>query len=90
MKKYFLFLTLFFLTAAPGAYAQSAHSTIKLPFLQDEQWWAATTQYGYRMPFNSTSSFSFDLYGDVSNNQSAPLLLSSKGRWVWCDDPFVF
>lgn len=23
-------------------------------------------------------------------NQAAPLLVSNKGRWVWCERPFVF
>jgi alpha-glucosidase (family GH31 glycosyl hydrolase) len=90
MKKNFILIGLFIFTATGRLFAQAVDSSITLPLLQDEQWWAATAQYGYRMPFNATSSFSFDLYGDVSNNQSAPLLLSSKGRWVWSDDPFFF
>lgn len=88
--KYFLFLTLFFLTAATTNFAQSADSSISLSLLQGEQWWGGTAQYGYQMPFKAASSFSFNLYGDQSNNQSAPLLISNKGRWVWCDDPFLF
>ncbi|MEO8819950.1 MAG: glycoside hydrolase family 31 protein [Ginsengibacter sp.] len=90
MKKYLLLLNLFFLTAVPADFAQSIDSSIQLPLLQNEQWWGGAVQYGYQMPFNAASSFSFDLYGDVSNNQSEPLLISSRGRWVWCDDPFLF
>ena len=90
MIKYFLLLNLFFLPTAPSAFTQPANSSIQLPLLQDEQWWGGSVQYGYKMPFNSASSFSFNLYGDASNNQSAPLLLSNKGRWLWCDDPFQF
>ena len=88
--KYFFLLNLVFLTTAPIGFAQSVDSSIQLPLLKNEQWWGATVQYGYRMPFNAASSFSFNLYGDASNNQSAPLLLSSKGRWLWCDEPFLF
>lgn len=88
--KYFFLLSLVFLITAPIGFAQSVDSSIQLPLLKNEQWWGPTVQYGYRMPFNAANSFSFNLYGDVSNNQSAPLLLSSKGRWLWCDEPFLF
>ncbi|MEO9146495.1 MAG: glycoside hydrolase family 31 protein [Ginsengibacter sp.] len=90
MIKYFLLFNLFFFTAASKGFTQRVDSSIQLPLLQNEQWWGCTAQYGDRMPFNSASSFSFNLYGDVSNNQSAPLLLSNKGRWLWCDEPFLF
>jgi alpha-glucosidase (family GH31 glycosyl hydrolase) len=90
MKKYFLLLNLISFTICNHVFAQSVASSIQLPLLQNEQWWGGAVQYGYKMPFNSNSSFSFDLYGDKSNNQSAPLLLSNKGRWVWCDEPFQF
>lgn len=68
---------------------QSATDTA-FRLLPTEQWWGGTAQYGYQMPFNAASSFSFDLYGDKSNNQSAALLISNKGRWIWCDEPFYF
>ncbi len=90
MKKYFLVLSLIFLTAAHEAFAQGVDSSIQLPLLANEQWWGGAAQYGYRMPFNAASAYSFNLYGDVSNNQSSPLMLSDKGRWVWCDEPFLF
>jgi hypothetical protein len=77
--KYFLLLNLFFLTAATTNFAQAVNSSISLPLLANEQWWGGGVQYGYQMPFNAASSFSFNLYGDISNNQSAPLLVSSKG-----------
>lgn len=90
MKKHLLLLILFLLTVASTLFAQSLNSTLTLPLLPNEQWWGGAAQYGYRMPFNKSSNFSFNLYGDVSNNQSASLLLSNKGRWVWCNDPFEF
>ncbi|MEO6134847.1 MAG: hypothetical protein ABIP35_06820, partial [Ginsengibacter sp.] len=90
MKKHLLLLILFLLTVASTLFAQSLNSTLTLPLLPNEQWWGGAAQYGYKMPFNKSSNFSFNLYGDVSNNQSASLLLSNKGRWVWCNDPFQF
>lgn len=85
-------LSIFFLLIAlfPCAYDINAQSQLSLPLNANEQWWGGTVQYGYKMPFDQNSSFSFNLYGDASNNQSAPLLLSSKGRWIWCDAPFDF
>ena len=88
--KYFLLLNLFFLTAATASFAQPVNSSIQLSLLANEQWWGSSAQYGYQMPFNAASSYSFNLYGDVSNNQSSPLLISDKGHWVWCDEPFLF
>ncbi len=90
MTKYFLLLNLLFFSAGRVLFAQSTAGAIQLPLLPGEQWWGGAAQYGYKMPFNATSTFSFDLYGDQSNNQSAPLLLSNKGRWVWCDEPFYY
>ncbi|MEO7833878.1 MAG: glycoside hydrolase family 31 protein, partial [Ginsengibacter sp.] len=90
MSKYFFLLSLSFLMIFTTGFAQSSVSSVNIPLLKNEQWWGGTVQYGYRMPFNAASSFSFNLYGDKSNNQSAPLLISNKGRWVWCDDPFLF
>jgi alpha-glucosidase len=90
MKKYFLLIILFVISNAKIGFAQSFDSSLKLALLKNEQWWGGAVQYGYRMPFNYSSIFSFNLYGDKSNNQSAPLLISNKGRWIWCDDPFLF
>ncbi len=88
--KYFLSITIFILTTTFYGFAQPANSSITLPLLENEQWWGGAVQYGDQMPFNKASSFSFNLYGDVSNNQSAPLLISNKGRWIWCEAPFMF
>ena len=40
------------------------------------------------MPF--PQGYSLDLYGDNKGNQTAPLLLSSKGRFIWSEEPFRF
>lgn len=77
--KYGLLFWLAFLTAAPNGFAQATDSSIRFPLLPNEQWWGGTVQYGYRMPFNKTATFSLNLYGDRSNNQNAPLLISNQG-----------
>ena len=53
-----------------------------------EKWFGGTVDDGHVMPFQN--GYSFNLYGDNKDNQSAPLLLSTKGRYVWSDQPFEF
>jgi alpha-glucosidase (family GH31 glycosyl hydrolase) len=54
----------------------------------DEKWYGGTVDDGNMMPFQS--GYSFNLYGNNKGNQSAPLLLSTKGRYVWSEQPFQF
>ncbi len=54
-----------------------------------EVWWGGAVNEGHKMPFG-TQAYSIDLYGSSFGNQCAPLLVSSKGRYVWSDKPFRF
>lgn len=56
-----------------------------------EVWWGAGTAFGRLMPFgcDRTSSFFRDLSRGHFTNQTAPLLVSSHGRWIWCEDPLT-
>lgn len=76
---FFLFLTSTFFTRL------NAQSSAMLPLLPGEQWWGGAAQFGYKMPFSNTNGFAYNLYSDASGNQSCPLLISNKGRWLWCD-----
>lgn len=58
--------------------------------LPDEYWWGGAGNFGYKMPFNGQSAFSYRLDGDASGNQSMPLLISNRGRWVWSEGPFTY
>jgi hypothetical protein len=42
------------------------------------------------MPFTAESTYRFDFHGDTAGNQGQPLLVSDKGRYIWCDEPFAF
>jgi alpha-glucosidase (family GH31 glycosyl hydrolase) len=53
-----------------------------------EKWFGGTVDDGHVMPFQN--GYSFNLYGNNNGNQSAPLLLSTKGRYIWSDQPFEF
>lgn len=59
-----------------------------LPLLPGEKLWAGVVNHGYKMPLSDdySADFSDDNYG----NQTQPLLLSNKGRYVWCEEPFRF
>ena len=43
-----------------------------------------------QMPFDTHSSITCDLRGAYNRNQTMPLLLSNKGRYIWSEVPFVF
>lgn len=57
--------------------------------LDGEKWWGAATTLGDIMPFPADTK-SFDLLKNDFGNQASPLLLSSKGRYVWSEEPFSF
>jgi alpha-glucosidase (family GH31 glycosyl hydrolase) len=70
-----------------------------LPLLPGERWWGGAVADGQRMPFGATvhrrnlaTSAGFLLPGDDTHgcNQSAPLLVSNRGRYVWSEEPFTF
>lgn len=83
----YLISCLFFAFAAFAAPTQ-------LQLLPDEYWYGAATTSGEVQPFSATNSTPvFDLrveHGIRGGNQAAPLLLSNRGRWVWCERPFAF
>lgn len=79
----YLFFSLFFF--ANGISQQAKN--IQLDFLEGEYWWAGLSSLGYQTPIDQNSSFSFDLWGDNKGNQAQPLLLSSKGRYIWSEEP---
>ena len=79
--------------AAAGAAQDESKKVLEL--LPDEQWYGAETVLGEFEPFSATNLYKkVDLRNDhgsgIGGNQAAPLLLSNKGRWVWCERPFAF
>ena len=66
-----------------------------LALLPDEHWYGAETILGDFEPFSATNTYKkvdmrIDHGSGIGGNQAAPLLLSNKGRWVWCERPFAF
>ncbi len=58
--------------------------------LPGENWYGGFVTDGSSMPFNAASPVSRDLFERGDYNQSAPLLISDQGRWLWCAQPFRF
>lgn len=55
----------------------------------DEKWWGGMVAYGSKMPYEGNIRLT-DLAEHNHNNQAVPLMVSSKGRYVWSDQPFRF
>jgi len=64
------------------------NSTVELKLQKGEKVWAGVVYDGKFMPFSQ--DYSFDFYGDNNHNQIQPLLLTSKGQFVWSEEPFKF
>ena len=76
------------LLAACGA-REDASRTVTLTVEDDERWWVGVISESHRMPLDASSPpFEIDLFGNTAGNQVQPLLLSTKGRYVWSEEPF--
>ena len=58
-----------------------------IDILDDEKWWGGNIRHGLEMPYKN---FEQTLMGHNDANQSMPLLLSNKGRYLYSDQPFTF
>lgn len=61
----------------------------EIEILPNEKWWGGATDLGNKMPF-CDNTIEADLQTQNFNNQTTPLLISNKGRYIWCDGPFQF
>lgn len=61
--------------------------TVKIE--KNEYWWCGDVGIAHKMPFDSTTELSFDLNGNGrEDDQFAPIMLSSHGRYIWSDRVF--
>ena len=72
-------------------------SSLHLDLQPDEYWWGGAVADGQAMPFGDRAhrrdlAINAGLIDDpgAGANQSAPLLVSSTGRYVWSEHPFTF
>lgn len=56
-------------------------------FLENELWWGGSSDFGDQMPLSAESVYSYDFRSDAPN-QTMPLFLSNKGRYIWSENPF--
>lgn len=72
---------------APEIYSRETRE-IQIPLLPGERIWSGAIKEGNNMPFEV--GYRYDFYANNQNNQIQPLLLGSKGLWVWSEEPFAF
>lgn len=87
MKNIPVFILMLFLTVT--SYSQKTQS-VEIEVEKDEYWWGGISSLGHQTPYDKNSEFSENLYGDNKGNQAQPLLLSSKGRYVWSESPIEY
>jgi alpha-glucosidase len=69
------------------AFTQGKFKT-EITIQTNEKWWGAFVGLGQDMPFKTLALH--DIGVQNYNNQNAPLLISSNGRYIWSDAPFKF
>ena len=56
--------------------------------LPNEYWWGGRIVGSEKMPFHAETEFSIDLNHE-KRTQTVPFFLSSKGRYIWSEEPFI-
>ena len=85
MKKFSARVLAFAALLASGAFAE----TLSVEMLNGESWWGVANYFGSKMPFTKKSSLNVDLRKKGFSNQFASMLISDKGRVIWCDEQTV-
>ncbi len=63
---------------------------IEIKLLPDECWWGGVVRHGDQMPFDANTNYRAELGANLWGNQGCPLLVSSKGRYIWSEEPYSF
>ncbi len=88
MSKYCLLISLSLIMCIT-AFSQQK-DTLELGLITDEYWWGGLSSIGYSTPYDQNTNVTHDLWGNNKGNQAQPLLLSSKGRYVWSEAPIKY
>ncbi len=56
---------------------------MKEKILENEYWYGTCVKYGLKMPLDTESECILDFRSNETPNQAMPLLVSSKGRFLW-------
>ena len=65
-------------------------SSLRVLIDANEYWWGGQVNDGVFMPFGAMSGYRCDLRQSNGGNQAVPLLVSSRGRFVWSEGAFAF
>ena len=60
---------------------------LSVRMLPEENWWGLCSNFGRHMPFSDKSDFQCDLRVSNYGNQAQSLLVSDRGRVLYCDAP---
>ena len=77
-------------SAAFAALSASAGAGKEIKMLPGENWWGVANFHGSAMPFNAKTSLKIDIRKDGRANQYASLMVSDKGRAIWCEEQAEF
>lgn len=61
---------------------------MQIQLLPEEYWWGMNVEEGHLMPLSAESEYCVDYTNLYIGNQSASLLLSSRGRYIWSEEPY--
>ena len=94
VKSIIVFFIAFVAFTPPGLAQKQDVPTQGTPYettlLPGELWWGGLSRDGSRMPYTSQTSLTRDLWANNDENQSQPLLISNRGRYVWCEEPIKY
>ncbi|WP_372935593.1 glycoside hydrolase family 31 protein [Mariniphaga sediminis] len=68
--------------------AKSKDQIKKIDIAKEESVWAGIINDGHLMPLQD--GYQMDFYSNNKLNQLQPLILTSKGQFVWSEEPFYF
>jgi alpha-glucosidase (family GH31 glycosyl hydrolase) len=85
-----LFIASVYFLLISASCSQDSSYRISMPLEEGERWWVGVITDSHLFPLNQESVYSFDFYGDTKGNQGQPLLISSRGRYIWNEEPFNF
>lgn len=78
----------FFLILACCLLAVQLQAQTTILIKDGEKWFGGAVNDAHLMPFKD--GYSLNMFGDTRGNQAAPLLVSTKGRFIWSEEPFKF
>ncbi|GGH36827.1 glycoside hydrolase family 31 protein [Paenibacillus segetis] len=61
---------------------------ITFDLLTNERWYGGYCHYGWAQPLGEESESDINMEINTTVNQAMPFMVSTKGRYIWCEDGF--